>query len=127
MDYRKNPEDVVDFLEELEEGDRVYIEADRAKPKDDVDNVIFKRGDELLIDDHGTVIETGEHGVSVELDEKWIRSAHDPEKWATNVFRLGGESIIAEWKYVGEKESRPDKRPADLQVAMLNRIEQKED
>jgi hypothetical protein len=133
MDYRENPEDVADFLDELEEGERVYVEADMAEMEEEDPTPALKRGDEVL-DDHGTVIETGEYGVRIELDETRVQSSEDPEEWATNVFRLTGEQVFAEWKYIGDEkselgdeESELDKRPADLQIAMLNRIEQIED
>jgi hypothetical protein len=126
MDYRENPEDVANFLDELEEGERVYVEADMAEMEEEDPTTALKRGDEVL-DDHGTVIETGEYGVRIELDETRVQSSEDPEEWATNVFRLTGEQVFAEWKYIGDEESELDKRPADLQIAMLNRIEQGED
>lgn len=35
MDYRENPEEVAEFLDGLEEGERVYIEADVAEVNED--------------------------------------------------------------------------------------------
>jgi hypothetical protein len=127
MDYRENPEETVNLMEELEEGDRVYIEADAAELDEENEGNIFKRGNRVLIDDHGTVIESNEFGVKVELDKQWVDSAGEPDKWSTNVFHLAGEPVIAEWKYVGEEERETSRVPADLQVAMLNRIERAEE
>jgi hypothetical protein len=104
MDYRENPEETVNLMEELEEGDRVYIEADAADVGEENGARMFKRDDRVLIDDHGTVIESNEFGVKMELDEQWVDSAGEPDKWSTNVFNLAGEPVIAEWKYVGEEE-----------------------
>ena len=125
-----------EWLDTLEEGDRVHIEADSAQPRDPGNicgkNGIFERGDRILIDDNATVIEDREAnmmGVLVELDEQWI-SIPDSDGWATNEFYLNGGEIVADWKDVRdeeEKEKLPEselhKVPADYQVAILNRIE----
>ena len=127
MDYRENPEEVAEFLDGLEEGERVYIEADVAEMNEDDPTRLFKRGDEILIDDQATVLETSDHGVTVELDKEWVKSAGDPEEWATNVFQLSGGDVFSKWKYVGDGESSGYRQPANVQIAMLNRIEKIED
>jgi hypothetical protein len=136
MEYQDNHDSVREWLNTLDEGDRIHIEADSAQPQDPESSGsrkgIFERGDRILIDDNATVIEDREAspwGVLVELDEQWI-SMPDSDGWATNEFYLNGGEIVADWKDVRdeeEKEKLPDselhKRPANYQVAILNHIE----
>lgn len=134
MRYKDNHDSVRELLDELEEGDRVHIEADSALLQDPESNDgrkgLFERGDRVLIDDDATVVEEREAnpmGVLVELDEKWIK---DSEGWATNELYMNGGEIIATWKDIRDEEEKEKASesefptvPADYQVAVLNRIE----
>lgn len=57
------------LIENLEEGDRVKLEADAAVDAIDDEDVsgMFRRGDRMLLDDTGTVVDVGEDEFAVEL------------------------------------------------------------
>jgi len=133
MEYKDNKDSVREWLGNLEEGDRIHIEADVAQVAENIDSGtgLFERGDRILIDDDATVIGTKEadpYGVLVELDEKWV-DIPDSEGWATNQFYLNGGEIVADWKDIRDEEEKENmseselnRQPANYQVAILNNI-----
>lgn len=123
-DYRDGPEEAEEFLNELEEGDRVRVTADEAEP-DQFET--FVRGGKF-IDDSGEVVESGnDEWPVVRLDDFRVQES-DGNHFARD-FRIAGESVIALWEPEEDYEPEADgpgdfyRGPADLQVGMLRRIE----
>jgi|AntRauMinimDraft_3_1070383.scaffolds.fasta_scaffold00015_74 hypothetical protein len=114
------------LIDDLEEGDRVRLEADAAVDAfndDDVDGM-FKRGNRVLLDDVGTVVDVGDGRVVVELDEQAVRSSDDGDYVSTR-FRVEGETVYSKWELVDEAEDK-HKRPADAPVAFLTQLSREE-
>jgi len=99
------------LIDDLEEGDRVRLEADAAVDAfndDDVDGM-FKRGNRVLLDDVGTVVDVGDGRVVVELDEQAVRSSDDGDYVSTR-FRVEGRRCTASGSWLRQRTSTSDRR-----------------
>jgi len=115
----------LELIGDLDGGDRVRLEADAAVDVVDEDTEgFFKRGDRVLLDDTGTVVDVGDGEVVVELDEQAVRSSDD-EDYVSTRFRLKGETVYSKWELVDEAEDK-HKRPADAPVAFVNQLSREE-
>jgi len=126
-DWREDPDGVIDLLHELEPGDRVRLAADCAVAGEEG----FERGDDIAIDDTGTVVEEDDYGTEVRLDETVIFPPEEEyqDDWEAANVDVRGEKIASEWEHVGETDEEQDfvRGPAPRTVAILTEIERIED
>jgi len=81
------------LIDDLEEGDRVRLEAVEAvADEDDDSSEIYRRGDENLIGDSGTVVDSRDGKSIIELDKVRLTYPDDDDYVAPRV-RLSGGTV----------------------------------
>jgi ribosomal protein L21E len=88
MRWPEDSDAIIDLLHEVDEGDKVRIVADDAV----FIGGEFKRGDSMMIDDVGTVVDENDSSTDVELDATVIEPGDDHLTDAT-VIEPGEEDV----------------------------------
>jgi len=86
------------LIDDLAGGDRVRLEAVKAVHDDDEDSgELYRRGDEHLIDDAGTVVDTRDGKSIIELDKQRLTHPDDDDYVAPCV-RVSEGTVYPEWE-----------------------------
>jgi len=115
------------LIDDLEEGDRVRLEAvESVADEDDDSSEIYRRGDENLIGDSGTVVDSRDGKSIIELDKVRLTYPDDDDYVAPRV-RLSGGTVYPEWELADDVEEEGKWTPIPHPVAFVEELEREEE
>jgi hypothetical protein len=109
-------------IKEFEEGDRVYLTAVEAVHNEDEDSAeIYRRGDQHLIDDSGTIVGVRSDEFILELDKQRLTYPDDDDYVSPRV-RVSEGTVYPKWELTDDAPE--DKwKPIPAPAAFVEEIE----